>query len=133
LTELRQCRIFRRRGQHTLTIVETPAYLRDATKVLSDGEPAEIVTMLAYNPACGELVVAGAGIRRCVSVSPGAANEVAAGSSTFITTTSYLFSFWHSSQRTSAPISARQNGIPSLSSLRIWSGHMELDDGKESV
>jgi hypothetical protein len=47
-----------------LTVVETPAYLRDATKVLSDSERAEIVTMLAYNPTCGELVVAGAGIRK---------------------------------------------------------------------
>ena len=35
------------------TVVETPGYLRDAERILSGSERAEVVNYLAANPKCG--------------------------------------------------------------------------------
>jgi hypothetical protein len=47
-----------------ITVVETPTYLRDATKVLSEAEREAVVAMLAGNPTCGDLVKQSGGIRK---------------------------------------------------------------------
>ena len=52
-----------------ITVVETPTYLRDATlrdatRVLGEGERAEIVSMLAADPTCGKPIQQGGGIRK---------------------------------------------------------------------
>ncbi len=42
------------------TVVETPSYLRAAEPIFTEAEREEIVTMVAANPECGE-VIAGTG------------------------------------------------------------------------
>jgi hypothetical protein len=47
-----------------ITVVETPTYLRDATKVLSEAEREAVVAMLAGDPTCGDLIKQSGGIRK---------------------------------------------------------------------
>jgi len=47
-----------------LTVVETAAYLADAKKLLTDDERASVVDMIAANPACGEIIQGGGGVRK---------------------------------------------------------------------
>lgn len=47
-----------------LTVVETPSYLRDAERALSEAEREKIVAMLAADPTCGDLIKQGGGIRK---------------------------------------------------------------------
>jgi hypothetical protein len=46
------------------TIVETPTYLADADRLLSQIERAAIVDRLAADPKCGVVVPGGGGIRK---------------------------------------------------------------------
>jgi hypothetical protein len=46
------------------TVVETPSYLSRAEKIFSASERAEIVTMLASDPECGEIVQGTGGVRK---------------------------------------------------------------------
>lgn len=46
------------------TIVETPAYLSRAAKMLSQAERDEAVTMIATNPEAGDIIEGGGGIRK---------------------------------------------------------------------
>jgi len=52
------------------TVVETPSYLSRAEKIFSASERAEIVTMLASDPECGE-IIPGTGDVRKVRVAVG--------------------------------------------------------------
>ncbi|HVA12076.1 MAG TPA: type II toxin-antitoxin system RelE/ParE family toxin [Stellaceae bacterium] len=47
-----------------LTVVETPPYLRDAAKLLSEAERADVVDLIAADPLCGDVVKGGGGIRK---------------------------------------------------------------------
>lgn len=47
-----------------LTVVETASYLADAKKLMTDQERAEIVTRIAEDPTCGDLIVGGGGVRK---------------------------------------------------------------------
>jgi hypothetical protein len=57
---------------------ERPSYLRDATKVLSEAERENIVSMLAADPTCGDLIKQAAVSARCASVSRGVGSAAAA-------------------------------------------------------
>jgi len=46
------------------TVVETPGYLRAAETIFSEIERAEIVTMVASNPECGEVIQGTGGFRK---------------------------------------------------------------------
>jgi hypothetical protein len=46
------------------TVVETPSYLFRAEKIFSAEERAEIVTMLASDPDCGEILQGTGGVRK---------------------------------------------------------------------
>ena len=46
------------------TVVETPGYLRAAETIFSEIERAEIVTMIASNPECGEAIQGTGGFRK---------------------------------------------------------------------
>jgi hypothetical protein len=46
------------------TVVETPAYLRAAESIFSEAEREEIVTMIAFNPECGEIMPGTGGFRK---------------------------------------------------------------------
>jgi hypothetical protein len=56
------------------TVVETPSYLSRAEKIFSAGERAEIVTMLASDPECGEVMQGTGGVRK-VRVAVGGARQ----------------------------------------------------------
>jgi len=45
-------------------VVETPAYLKAATSLFDDIERAEIVTMVAANPECGDVMQGTGGFRK---------------------------------------------------------------------
>lgn len=47
-----------------LTVVETPAFLSAAQKLLSDGERTLLVSYLAAEPAAGDLVQGTGGVRK---------------------------------------------------------------------
>jgi hypothetical protein len=47
-----------------VTVIETPSFLRDAKKVLSDAEREKLVNYLAYNPKAGVLIKGTGGIRK---------------------------------------------------------------------
>ena len=47
-----------------ITVLETSIYLSRAKGLLSEQERDAIVTMLAANPTCGDLIVGGGGIRK---------------------------------------------------------------------
>jgi len=47
-----------------LTVVETPAYLAAAKGVLSEAERLSVVDQLACDPACGDVIRGGNGIRK---------------------------------------------------------------------
>jgi len=46
------------------TVVETPGYLRSAESIFSAAEREQIVTMLAANPECGEVMQGTGGFRK---------------------------------------------------------------------
>ena len=46
------------------TVVETPTYLAIANKLFSEEERADIVTMLAADPQCGDLIRGTGGFRK---------------------------------------------------------------------
>lgn len=46
------------------TVVETPTYLAAAGALFSDAERAQIVTMLAADPECGEVMAGTGGFRK---------------------------------------------------------------------
>ena len=50
------------------TVVETPSHLSRAEKIFSASERAEIVTMLASDPECGEIMQGTGGVRKVRSV-----------------------------------------------------------------
>ncbi len=50
--------------QPLITVIETPTYLRRATKLLSEAERAAIVDHLAANPTAGDLISGGGGVRK---------------------------------------------------------------------
>jgi len=45
-------------------VVETPTYLKAAAAIFSETEMAEIVTMIAVNPDCGEVMQGTGGFRK---------------------------------------------------------------------
>ena len=47
-----------------ITIVETPGYLREAEKALTQDERKGIIETLARDPKCGDVVPGGGGIRK---------------------------------------------------------------------
>ena len=47
-----------------LTVVETNAYLAAAKGIISEGERAEIVDIIAREPTCGDVIRGGGGIRK---------------------------------------------------------------------
>lgn len=46
------------------TVVETPGYLSNAKAIFSDKEREEIVTMVASNPECGDMMQGTGGVRK---------------------------------------------------------------------
>jgi hypothetical protein len=46
------------------TVVETPSYLRAAAAIFSEAERANIVAMVAADPACGEVMQGTGGFRK---------------------------------------------------------------------
>ena len=46
------------------TVVETTAYLADAKKLMTDEERSELVSMIAADPDCGDVIVGGGGVRK---------------------------------------------------------------------
>ena len=46
------------------TVVETPGYLSDAKAIYTDKEPEGIVTMVANDPECGEVMQGTVGVRK---------------------------------------------------------------------
>ena len=50
------------RGMHV--VVETPGYLRDAEAIFTAREQEAIVTMVANDPECGELLQGTGGVRK---------------------------------------------------------------------
>ena len=46
------------------TVVETPTYLKSAERLFSGPEREEIVTMVASDPECGELIQGTGGFRK---------------------------------------------------------------------
>jgi len=46
------------------TVVETPSYLSRAEKIFSADERADVVTMLASDPECGEIMQGTGGVRK---------------------------------------------------------------------
>jgi hypothetical protein len=59
------------------TVVETPAYLNDAERLLSREERAAIVDMVSADPLCGALFPGRAACARFALASKAAANAVA--------------------------------------------------------
>jgi hypothetical protein len=51
-------------GDVLLTVVETNAYLAAARGIMSDNERTEVVDMIAADPACGNILRGGNGIRK---------------------------------------------------------------------
>lgn len=47
-----------------ITVVETPTYLRDATKLLTEAERAAVIDTVAANPAGGAVIVGSGGVRK---------------------------------------------------------------------
>jgi len=47
-----------------ITVIETPSFLRDSKKHLTDDERKEIITFLACNPTIGELIQGTGGVRK---------------------------------------------------------------------
>ncbi len=47
-----------------VSVIETPTYLADATKLLTEEERAAIVDLVAAAPECGDLIQGGSGIRK---------------------------------------------------------------------
>ena len=47
-----------------ITVVETPSFLRDAKKRMSEGERKDLISFLAYNPTAGDLIKGTGGIRK---------------------------------------------------------------------
>ena len=47
-----------------ITVIETPSFLRDKKKMLSEEERRDLITFLAYNPAAGEILRGTGGIRK---------------------------------------------------------------------
>ena len=46
------------------TVVETPAYLRSAEKLLSEAEREKIVATIAADPECGDIIQGTGGFRK---------------------------------------------------------------------
>ena len=46
------------------TVVETPSYLATANKLFSEIERADIVSLVAADPACGDIMVGTGGFRK---------------------------------------------------------------------
>jgi hypothetical protein len=53
------------------TVVETPRFVADAKRLMSDGERHELIAMLAANPKAGDLIVGTAGARKLRWARPG--------------------------------------------------------------
>jgi hypothetical protein len=47
-----------------LTVIETPSFLRDSKKHLTDDERKELVSLLAFSPTIGDLIEGTGGIRK---------------------------------------------------------------------
>ena len=47
-----------------VSVIETPTYLADARKLLTEEERAAIVDLVAAAPECGDLIQGGGGIRK---------------------------------------------------------------------
>ncbi|MCL1890086.1 MAG: type II toxin-antitoxin system RelE/ParE family toxin [Desulfovibrionaceae bacterium] len=47
-----------------VSVVETPSFLRDAKRLVSEEGRQEIVSFLAYNPHAGEIVQGAGGVRK---------------------------------------------------------------------
>ena len=47
-----------------VSVIETAAYLADATKLMSEAERERVVDLLAADPKCGDLIRGGGGIRK---------------------------------------------------------------------
>jgi len=47
-----------------ITVIETPSFLRDSKKHLTDDERKEIISLLAYNPTIGDLIQGTGGVRK---------------------------------------------------------------------
>jgi len=46
------------------TVIETPSFLRDSKKHLTDDERKDLVSLLAYNPTIGVLIQGTGGVRK---------------------------------------------------------------------
>jgi hypothetical protein len=62
-----------------ITVVEMPADLRDAERLLSEEERTTAVDFLAADPQAGDLIPGGGGIRKLRLLSADAASEAGRG------------------------------------------------------
>ncbi|MDR3076137.1 MAG: type II toxin-antitoxin system RelE/ParE family toxin, partial [Synergistaceae bacterium] len=47
-----------------VTVIETPSFLRDAKRLMDEGEQLDLVSFLAHNPTAGVLLSATGGVRK---------------------------------------------------------------------
>ena len=47
-----------------ITVIETPSFLRDSKKHLTDEERKDVISLLAYNPGIGDLIQGTGGVRK---------------------------------------------------------------------
>jgi hypothetical protein len=86
-----------------LSVVETPAYLSKASKLLNENERAAVVDMIAAAPNLGVVMRGTGGLRKMRIPLMGRANVAAAASSTGFTPTVFLQFCFGYSQRTRRP------------------------------
>ncbi len=93
------------------TVVETPGYLRDASAIFTAKEREEIVTSVATDPECGEVMQGTGGVRK-VQVGRGGKARVAVHEwSTFTTTLTIQCFCLRPSLRTKRATSVSPNGM----------------------
>ena len=47
-----------------ITVVETPSFLRDVKKMLTEEDRGDLITFLAYNPTAGDILRGTGGVRK---------------------------------------------------------------------
>jgi len=73
------------------TVVETPTYIAAASALLSDEERARIVTMVAADSECGDVIAGTGGFRKARFGRQGKGKAAEYGSSTFTVMRGFLF------------------------------------------
>jgi hypothetical protein len=51
-------------SQAPITVIETPSFMRDAKRLLSEDERQALIDYMAYNPTAGDLVQGTGGVRK---------------------------------------------------------------------